>query len=325
MFKVIGTGSYLPEKIMTNQELEKIVDTNDKWIRERTGISERRVASEEQSNSDLAVVAGQRAIENAGLTPKDIDIIIMGTSTPDYTLPACAPIVQHKLGCDLIPAFDVNSVCTSFAYAFFVATGFLTSDYYRNCLVIGSDVYSRILNWQDRTTCCIFGDGAGAFVVQRNSDRKGLLAYQFGSIGEDADLIRIPVGGSKYPTHAEMQYEKEDYFFQMAGLDVYEFTITRIPKAVGEILDDAKLTRDDIDWIVLHQANRRIIESVAKKTKIPLDKFIVNIEKVGNMSSASIPVAVDHARSAGKIKPGDKIMMVGFGGGLSWGGVLFEW
>lgn len=325
MFEIIGTGSYLPEKILTNFELEKMVDTTDQWIRERTGIKERRIAAEDQNNSDLAKEAAFLAIEDAGIKVDDIDLIIVGTSTPDYSIPAMAPIVQHKLGCKNIPAFDINSVCSSFAYALFTAIGFINSSFYKNCLVIGSDVYSRILNWKDRTTCCIFGDGAGAVVVKKNKDRKGLLSYNYGAKGEDANLIIIPAGGSSTPYHNLGKAKKEDLYFKMVGLDVYEFTISTVPAVIENLLTDANLTKDDVDWIILHQANIRIIESVSKKIKIPMSKFIVNIEKVANTSSASIPIALDQAVKSGNIKRGDKVMLVGFGGGLSWGGIFFEW
>ncbi len=326
MIKVIGTGSYLPSKIMTNLDLEKMVNTSDKWIKERTGISERRIAGDDELNSDMAVNAAKEAIKKAKLSVKDIDLIIVGTSTADYSIPALAPIVQHKLGCGKIPAFDINSVCTSFTYAFFIACGFLNSGFYKNCLVIGSDIYSRILNWNDRNTCCIFGDGAGAIVVKRDEKSNGrILSYIFGSDGSDAELICIPVGGSKNPIHKNNNYKEEDYYFQMAGTDVFEFTITTIPNLAVDLIKKANLSNNEIDWVVLHQANRRIIESVSKRTKIPLDKFIINIHKVGNTSSASIPIALDEAVMMGKIKDNDKVMIIGFGGGLSWGGIIFEW
>jgi 3-oxoacyl-[acyl-carrier-protein] synthase-3 len=236
-----------------------------------------------------------------------------------------APIIQHKLGLGLIPAFDINSVCTSFAYSFITAAGMLSSGYYNNALVIGSDIYSRILNWKDRNTCCIFGDGAGAVIIKKDKDAKGILSHLFGANGADADLIKIPVGGSRYPAHFDSEYKKEDYYFQMAGTDVYEFTIQIIPDIAEELVRKAKLTYDDIDWIVLHQANRRIIESAARRLHISKDKFIINIDRVGNTSSASIPIALDEANRSGKIKAGNKVMMIGFGGGLSWGGVILEW
>ncbi|HQJ06794.1 MAG TPA: beta-ketoacyl-ACP synthase III [Spirochaetota bacterium] len=325
MFKIIGTSSYLPEKIMTNFDLEKIVDTTDAWIRDRTGISERRIADKDETNSDLAVNAAKKALEAAGLAPQDVEILVVGTSTPDYTLPAVAPIIQHKLGCGNIPAFDINSVCSSFAYALITAAGFLCSGFYKNCLIIGSDVYSRILNWKDRTTCCIFGDGAGAVVLSRDASKRGILSYNYGVKGEDAELIKIHVGGSNNPVHYEKNYNREDYFFQMNGLDVYEFTIMTVPAVVEDLVQKAGIQKEEVDWVILHQANIRIIESVAKKTEISVNRFIINIQKVGNTSSASIPLALDEAVRVGKIKDGDKVIMVGFGGGLSWGGVLIEW
>jgi len=325
MIRIIGTGSYLPGKILTNFELEKMVDTTNDWIMERTGISERRIAEENELNSDLAVNASKKALDMAGLKPEDIDLIVVGTSTPDYTLPAMAPIIQYKLGCGKIPAFDINSVCTSFAYAFITAASLLGGGYYKNCLIIGSDVYSRILNWKDRSTCCIFGDGAGAVILQKDSTAKGIMSHIYGADGADAELIKIPIGGTKNPTHKKNNYKKEDYYFQMAGLDVYEFTILTVPRVVKELIENSKLSKDEINWIILHQANRRIIESVSKRLKIPYDKFIVNINKYGNTSSASIPIALDEAVREGKIKRGDKMIMVGFGGGLSWGGVCLEW
>lgn len=325
MFRVIGTGSYLPEKVLSNFDLEKMVDTTDQWITERTGIKERRIAGDNELNSDMATKAAKEALADAGLTPEDVDLIIVGTCTADYTLPAMAPIIQHNLGCTHIPAFDVNSVCTSFAYAFLTAAGMINSGFYKNCLIIGSDLYSRILNWQDRTTCCIFGDGAGAVVIQHDKKAPGILSHAYGANGEDAELIRIPVGGTKNPAHAKKDYSEDDYYFQMSGLDVYEFTINKVPEIIEELIENSNICRDTLDCIILHQANRRIIESVSKRTKIPIDKFIVNIDKVGNTSSASIPIAINHAIGKKKISTGDKVMLIGFGGGLSWGGVIFEW
>ncbi|OHD08573.1 MAG: 3-oxoacyl-ACP synthase [Spirochaetes bacterium GWD1_27_9] len=325
MIKILGTGSYLPEKIMTNHDLAKIVDTSDEWISKRTGIKERRIASDNEATSDLAVKASEKALEMAGLKPQDIELIIVGTSTADYSIPACAPIVQAKLGCGKIPAFDINSVCTSFSYAFMSAYSILSTGFYNNCLIVGADTYSRILNWKDRNTCVIFGDGAGAAVIKKDPSKKGILSYIFGADGKDADLIRIPVGGSKYPGQDPSIYKYDDLYFQMEGKKVYEFTINVIPDVAERLVKQANLTSNDVDWIVLHQANYRIIEAVAKKLELPLDKFIVNIDKVGNTSSGSIPIALDEAVRSGKIKEGNKVMAIGFGGGLSWGGFIVEW
>jgi 3-oxoacyl-[acyl-carrier-protein] synthase III len=325
MVKVIGTGSYLPEKILTNDDLEKMVDTNNEWIIKRTGIKERRIADDSESTSDLAVKAGLKALESAGLTPQDIELIIVGTSTADYSIPACAPIVQAKLGCGKIPAFDINSVCTSFSYSFMVAYSLINSGLYNNCLLIGADTYSRILNWKDRSTCVIFADGAGAVILKKDVSKKGLLSYIYGADGKDANLIRIPVGGSKFPSHFPGDYKKEDFYFQMEGKKVYEFTINIIPELIGILLKKSSLSIGDIDRIILHQANIRIIEMVSKKLDIPIDKFVINIDRLGNTSSASIPIAIDEAVRDGRIKEGDKIMSIGFGGGLSWGGFILEW
>jgi 3-oxoacyl-[acyl-carrier-protein] synthase-3 len=325
MVKVIGTGSYLPEKIMTNDDLAKTVDTNNEWIVKRTGIKERRIADENEATSDLAAKAGMKALESAKLSPEDVEMIIVGTSTSDYSIPACAPIVQAKLGCKKIPAFDINSVCTSFSYSFLTAYSLLTSGFYNNCLLIGADTYSRILNWKDRSTCVIFADGAGAVVLKKDDSKKGMLSYIYGADGKDANLIRIPVGGSKYPSHLRNDYKHEDFYFQMEGKKVYEFTINIIPEIIDNLLKKSGLTVKDIDRIVLHQANIRIIEMVSKKLDIPIDRFVINIDKYGNTSSASIPIAMDEAVRDGRIKEGDKVMSIGFGGGLSWGGFIFEW
>jgi 3-oxoacyl-[acyl-carrier-protein] synthase-3 len=325
MIKVLGTGSYLPEKILTNKDLEKIVNTTDQWIKQRTGISERRIASDIESTSDLAVKASKQAFEMANMKPEDIDLIIVGTSTPDYSIPAVGPIIQYKLGCKDIFAFDVNSVCTSFAGAFFTAYSILKSGFYNNCLIIGADTYSRILNWEDRGSCILFGDGSGAMIIKKDSSKKGILSYSFKADGKGADYIMIPAGGSKNPLRDIKKYKKEELLFQMDGKKVYEFTISCIPDMAEKLINDAGLVPDNIDWIVLHQANLRIIDAVSKKLSLSKDKFIININKYGNTSSASIPIAIDESVREGKFKEGDKIMMIGFGGGLSWGGVIFEW
>ena len=329
MIKIVGTGSYLPKKILTNKELEEMVDTTDQWIKQRTGISERRIADDNESTSDLAVNASLKALEMANMKPQDLQLIILGTSTADYSIPATAPIVQNKLGCNRTPAFDLNSVCTSFTFAMINAYGLLSSGLYENCLVIGADTYSRILNWRDRNSCIIFGDGAGAFVLKRDDKKNKILSHIFGVDGAGSDLIRIPLGGAVNPVHyvedLQNKYNTDDLFFQMDGKKVYEFTISIVPDAAMKLLQLANLSNNDIDWVVLHQANIRIIDTVSKYLQIPKEKFLVNIERVGNTSSASIPIVVDEAFRAGKIKDGDKVMMFGFGGGLSWGGFIIEW
>lgn len=326
MIKIIGTGSYLPEKILTNKELESMVDTTDEWIQQRSGIRERRIAHPHEATSDLAVNAAKKALEMANMKPSDIQLIIVGTSTPDHSIPAVAPIVQHKLGCDGVFAYDLNSVCTSFAAAFLTAYSIISSGFYQNCLIIGADTYSRILNWQDRSTCVLFGDGAGAMILEHDKNKKGILSHSYKAKGESYNAIIIPVGGSRKPFNKGIDgYKREDCFFTMEGKKVYEFTITCIPAMAEELLEKANLKPSEIDWIVLHQANYRIIQAVSKKLGLPKEKFIVNVERVGNTSSASIPIALDEAYRDGRIQAGHKVMMIGFGGGLSWGGVIIEW
>ncbi len=326
MFRIVGTGSFLPEKVLTNNDLERMIETTDEWITKRTGIKERRIAADEDATSDLAIRASQKAIEAAGITAEDIDMIIVGTSTPDYQIPSTAPVVQHKLGCrKWIPSFDVNSVCSSFAYAMLTANGIFTTMDYEYCLVIGADIYSRIMNWKDRGACIIFGDGAGAMVLKKDKSAKGLLAGVYGVDGSGADLIKLAVGGSRQPWSRKDQYEPDDFYFKMEGRKVYEFTIKVLPQVITDLLSKSKLEANQVDWYVLHQANQRIIESISDLLEVPMDKFIMNIQKVGNTSSASIPIAADEAVREGKIKRGDKVLMLGFGGGLSWGGALIEW
>lgn len=325
MIKIIGTGSYLPDKILTNHELSKMVDTSDEWISKRTGIKERRIASNMEATSDLGAKAARIAIEKAGISLDDIDLIIVGTSTPDYPIPAVAPIIQRKLGCSKAFAFDLNSVCTSFAAAFINAYALLATGLYKTAVVIGADTYSRILNWKDRATCVLFGDGAGAFVIQRDSNKRGVLSHFYASDGNGADAIIIPSGGSRNPLSKVSEYKYEDLFFQMDGKRVYEFTIEKIPDTADLLIKKANIKANDLKWVALHQANMRIIDTVSKRLSIATDKFLVNIDKVGNTSSASIPIVIDEAVQKGLIREGDIILMLGFGGGLSWGGVVFEW
>lgn len=326
MIKIAGTGSYLPEKILTNHDLEQMVETSDEWINQRTGISERRIAADDQATSDLAAEAAKKAIEAAGMKPSEIEMIILGTSTPDYHVPTAGPIIQQKIGCPShIPAFDMNSICSSFMYSLVTGYSMIYAGFYSNCLVIGADTYSRILNWEDRNTCVLFGDGAGAVVLKKDDSQKKILSSRLGSDGTGSDYIINPVGGSKLSLGNLDKYKKEDLFFQMNGRKVYEFTISVIPKMMKELIAESGLHKDDIDWIILHQANSRIIATISRMLDIDIDKFIVNIEKVGNTSSGSIPIALDYGVKEGKIQDGDKVMMVGFGGGLSWGGLIFEW
>lgn len=328
MIKIIGTGSYIPEKIVTNFDLEKTVDTTDQWITQRTGISERRIADQSESTSDLGAKAAQKALAMANMNPEDVELIILGTSTPDYRIPSTAPVIQSKLGCKKIPAFDINSVCTSFTFSLINAFSLLSYGLYDNCLVVGADTYSRILDWKDRNTCVIFGDGAGALLLKKVEGKNNLLASIFGADGSGSNLIQIPAGGAKFPIRDRRDfdnYKESDFYFQMDGKKVYEFTLSIIPEVTKKLIEQSGLNKNEVDWVVLHQANIRIIDAVSKYLDIPKEKFIVNIDKVGNTSSGSIPIATDEAVRSGKIKNGDKVLMMGFGGGLSWGGMIIEW
>lgn len=325
MIKILGTGSYVPEKILTNFDLEKTLDTSDSWIVQRTGIKERRIAAVEESTVSLSVDAAKKALDAAGVSPEEVDLLILSTSTADYQISSSAPIIAHELGCGKIPAFDLNAVCAGFVYGFCVATGLLESGMYKNCLLIGADVYSRILNWKDRNSCILFGDGAGAVLLKKEDGKSNIIAHDYSSDGAGSSYIRIPVGGSKVPYHSDKNIAEEDLYFKMDGRKVYEFTIKEIPACVKRLIEKANIAPSDLDTVVFHQANIRIIDSVARECGIPREKFFVNIQKYGNTSSASVPLALDEAVRAGKIKAGDKVMMLGFGGGLSWGGVILEW
>lgn len=325
MIKILGTGSYVPEKILTNFDLEKTLDTSDSWIVQRTGINERRIAAPEESTVSLSVIAAKKALAAAGVSPKDVDLLILATSTADYQISSSAPIIANELGCGKIPAFDLNAVCAGFVYGFCVAAGLLESGMYKNCLLIGSDVYSRILNWKDRSSCILFGDGAGAVLLKKENGASNILAYDYYSDGAGSAYIRIPVGGSKTPYNPNKNIAEEDLYFKMDGKKVYEFTIKELPACVKRLIEKANIAPSDLDTVIFHQANIRIIDVVAKGCEIPIEKFFINIQKYGNTSSASVPLALDEAVRKGKIKTGDKVMMLGFGGGLSWGGVILEW
>ena len=325
MIKILGTGSYVPEKILTNFDLEKTLDTSDTWIVQRTGIHERRIAAPEESTVSLSVAAAKKALATAKVSPKDVDLLILTTSTADYQISSSAPIIANELGCGKIPAFDLNAVCAGFVYGFCVAAGLLESGMYKNCLLIGSDVYSRILNWEDRNSCILFGDGAGAILLKKENGAPNILAHDYSSDGSGSAYIRIPVGGSKIPYNSNENIAKEDLYFKMEGKKVYEFTIKEIPACVKRLIEKANIASSDLDAVIFHQANIRIIDAVAKDCEIPIEKFFINIQKYGNTSSASVPLALDEAVRKGKIKTGDKVMLLGFGGGLSWGGVILEW
>lgn len=315
--RIIGTGSYLPEKILTNHDLENMVDTSDEWIRTRTGITQRHIAREDQVASDLALYACQNAMQAAGVTNKDIDLIIVATTTPDMIFPSTACILQNKLGIEDCPAFDVQAVCSGFVYALATADMFVSSGKCRNALVVGSEIYSKILDWSDRNTCVLFGDGAGAVVLSQ-SDQPGILSTHLHASGSHSNILSAPGCISRGKVQGTP-------YINMEGNAVFKFAVKVLEEVVQEAIAKNNLQSTDIDWLIPHQANIRIIQSTAKKLGLPMNKVVVTVDKHGNTSAASIPLALDIAVRDGRIQPDQLILLEGVGGGLTWGAVLLRW
>jgi 3-oxoacyl-[acyl-carrier-protein] synthase-3 len=313
-----------PEPILTNDDLAKIVDTNDTWIRERTGIRERRVAKENQFPSTLGVEAAIKALTVANLRPTELDLIICSTSSPEYIFPATACLIQDQLGATKAGAFDLLAACSGFIYALNMGAQAIRSGSIKNALIIGSETLSRFINWKDRNTCILFGDGAGAFVLQASDQPGGVLSAVMHSDGSGGDLLTLQGGGSRYPA-TESTIHDGRHYIQMDGKEVFRFATRVMASATQEVLACAGLSIDQVQWIIPHQANIRIIEAAARGLKLPMNRFIVNLERYGNTSTASIPIAMVESLEKGQIKPGDKIVMVGFGAGLTWGALAAEW
>jgi 3-oxoacyl-[acyl-carrier-protein] synthase-3 len=314
---------YLPEKILTNADIEKIVETTDEWIRARTGIRERRIAAEGQATSDLALPAAQEALENAGLTPKDLDLIVVATSTPDMIFPSASCYLQAKLGASC-GAFDLAAACSGFAYALSVAEGFIKSGIYRHVLVVGAETISRFIDWKDRGTCVLFGDGAGAAVVSRSKDGHGILASYLGADGTQSEILQIPAGGSMIPPSAE-SVANGQHFIRMQGPELFKIAVKTMEQAVLKVLEHEKLQVKDINCLIPHQANNRILQAVSERLGIAPEKVFVNVDCYGNMSTASTVVALYEAVKTGAVKKGDYVVLVAFGGGLTWGASLIKW
>ncbi len=321
---IAGVGSYLPEQILTNEDLTKMVDTSNEWIVSRTGIRERRIAAADEATSDLAARAALRALEDAGIEPEAVDMIVMGTATPDMLFPSTACIVQDKIGATRAAAFDLSAGCTGFIYALNIGQQFVASGQYNIVLVIGADCISRILNWEDRNTCVLFGDGAGAVVLRPVQEGEGFLAFELGAEGSGGQHLMLPAGGSSKPATIETVKNKE-HSVHMSGSDVFKFAVRAMSDSTLAILQKTGLAVEDVDILIPHQANMRIIDAAAKRLNIPLEKIVVNLDRYGNMSNASIPVALDEEVRAGHIKKGDTVVLVGFGAGLTWGSCLFKW
>lgn len=320
---IIGTGSYLPDSILSNFDLEKIVNTSNEWIVERTGISYRRKADDDVCSSDLGAEAAKIAIDRAGLSFEDIDLIISASSSPDKFFPSTACIIQSKIGAKNAAAFDLQAGCSGFIYGVTTAAQCIATGQFRNALVVGAEVLSKFTDWEDRNTCVLFGDGAGAAVLSQ-VESGGVLASILGADGGGADLLELSAGGTKEPASFET-VKNHRHYIKMNGNEVFKFAVKILEDSVKKVVAKADLTLEDINYIIPHQANIRIIDAAVKRLKFPREQVIVNLDKYGNMSSASIPVALDEALNAGRIQKGDKIVMVGFGAGLTWGANLIEW
>jgi 3-oxoacyl-[acyl-carrier-protein] synthase-3 len=319
--RIAGTGSYLPEKVLTNDDLSKIVETSDEWIATRTGIRQRHVAAEGETTGDLAYHAAVRALEAAGVEASELDLIVLGTTTPDIIFPSTACLVQHRLGANGCPAFDVNAACSGFVYALSVADKFIQSGTVKTALVIGAETLTRMLDWTDRSTCVLFGDGAGAVVLKADSEA-GILSTHLHADGGKKELLYNPVGVS-------VGFKPEEHNVgvkvMMTGNDVFKHAVKALDAVVEETLEANGLDRHDIDWLIPHQANLRIIEATAKRLDMPMERVIVTVDKHGNTSSGSVPLALDFAVRSGKVQRGQLLLLEAFGGGFTWGSVLLRY
>ena len=318
--RVLGTGSYLPEKVLTNADLEKMVDTTNQWIVERTGIRERHIAADGETTGSMAEVAARRAIEAAGLRPEDIDLIVFATTTPDRVFPSTACLLQDRLGIHGCPAFDVQAVCTGFVYALAIAEKFIRTGAARCALVVGSETLSRIIDWTDRDTCVLFGDGAGA-VVLGVSDQAGIISSHLHADGQYKDLLTVTAGISQ----GYDQVTKRQAHMSMEGGEVFKVAVNTLGKIVDETLESNNLQKSDVKWLVPHQANIRIIAATAKKLGLPMERVVLTVDRHGNTSAASIPLAFDEAVRDGRIQRGEMVLMEAFGGGFTWGSVLLKY
>ena len=320
---ITGVGAYVPDRVLTNDDLSKLVDTSDEWITERTGIKERRVAEPDQAASDLALPAARQALAAAGLEGGDIDLVVVATVTPDMFFPSTGSLLASALGADEAGAYDLSAGCTGFMYALAQAYGALAGGLAENALVVGAETLSKITNWHDRTTCVLFGDGAGAVVLRRVPEG-GFLGFELGSDGEGGKDLSIPAGGSRNPVSAET-LAQEMHFLQMNGREVYKFATRVLVSSADKLLEECDLTVDDIDLYIPHQANKRIIDHAARNLGIPQEKIFVNVQKYGNTSSASIPLCLAEAVADGRLAKGTRVLMTGMGAGLTWGSAYTVW
>ena len=322
--RIIGTGSHVPERVLTNKDLEAIVDTSDEWITTRTGIKERHISSNREATSDFAYQASLNAMEMAGISPEEIDMIIVGTISPDMITPSAACVIQSRLEAKRASAFDVSAGCTSFLYALSVADNFIKTGNAEKILVVGAETLSKITNYEDRGTCILFGDGAGAVVVSREKSDRGILSTHLFSDGSYGDLLYLPGGGSARPASKET-IEKREHFLRMDGNKVFKIAVKSLEEAALTALSHNDLTGKSIDLLIPHQANLRIIDAIGKRLSLPLEKIFINIDKYGNTSSASVPIAIDEANRQNRIKENNLILLDAFGAGFTWGSAVLRW
>ena len=320
---LIGLGMYVPKKVVTNADIEKMVETTDEWIRSRTGIQERRIAEPGTTTSDLAFEAAREALQNAKLDPKDLDLIIVATTTPDMLFPSVSCLIQQKLGAKSAACFDLSAACSGSVYAMITAQQYLLTGRYKNALVIGAEVLSNFIDWTDRSTCILFGDGAGACVMAPVS-RGGILATDMGADGSAAELLYMPGGGSKYPP-SHQSVDQRLHFLRMNGSEVFKVAVRGMADSAQRVIKDSGISREDIECFIPHQANTRIIEAVAKWAELPMEKVFMNLQRYGNTSAASNLIALYEAVRDGVIKKNDHVVLVAFGAGLTWGSILLQW
>lgn len=321
--RMVGWGAYVPEKVLTNQDLEKMLDTSDDWIVQRSGIRERHIAGENETTATLAINAGQAALDKAEISASELDLIIVATTTPDYLTPAVSSQVQHALGAVDVPAFVLENGCTGFVYALTTAYQFIATGAYETIMVIGVEVISRHIDWEDRATCVLFGDAAGAVVLQATDEKCGLRGFVLGSDGSQAHQIIVPAGGTAEPPNVDALSDGRQYV-RMNGREVFKFASRMVGQASRQALGRANMTFDDVDWIIPHQANLRIIQAAARDMNLPMDRFVVNIDRYGNTSAASIPLALTEQLNKGRIHTDDTLLLVSFGAGLTWGAAVLQ-
>ncbi|RKX30918.1 MAG: 3-oxoacyl-ACP synthase [Verrucomicrobia bacterium] len=321
---IVGTGSYAPARVMTNADFEKIVDTTDEWITTRTGIKERHFAAEDEATSDMAAEAARRALQAAGAAADEVEMIVVATITPDMPFPNTACLVQEKIGARKAFCFDIEAACSGFVYAAEIARRFVEGGALRTALVIGAEKMSSMIDWKDRSTCVLFGDGAGAAVIQPSRDGRGIRGAVLHSDGSLGELLMVPGGGSRAPASHE-SVDKGLHFLKMQGREVFKYAVNNMTAAALEVLEKTGLKKDQIACVIPHQANHRIIKAVADRVGIPLERFFINVDRYGNTSAASVIIALDEAVRSGRVRPGDLVMFLVFGGGFTWGAMVLEW